>query len=261
MKMENVNNNDFTAYLEGLSSYDGRLTLKDNLDLYYKYMVQEIKEMDLSNVDIIVLMQQYKNVMLGENIFDATINWGIINTLYFVIKEKIESEIIKRCTNKEYCDGVPIEDAPYNFEDYHELTYGLPRGVICTKNDGQTIEHKTALFHATAINMCVQFLLKDYKYTSDRINHKIAGTDASNVGVSSIITEGNIVTIYLPYEITKEQMSCLIKDCLNRDNYKFRVVHNGLVYGIYEELNYLDAINFSGSYLCKKEEERKLNLI
>ncbi len=267
MIIENVNNNDFTAYLESLGSYDGSLSLKDNIEYNAKFMEQEIKEMDITQVDSDVLMQQYKTVILGNNVFDGTINWGVINTLYFLIKNKMEEEVIRRIQNKElvanneYGNGVALEDSPYDFEDYNdEELYEWPRGVVCTLENGQSIEHKTALFQATAINMCVQFLLKNGNYSSDRINHKIAGFDASNIGVLAMVAEGQIFTVYLPNEISKEQLASLMKECIHRDNYKFKVVHNGVVYGVEEALNYLDAINVGGSHLAKKMDEPKLTL-
>lgn len=267
MKIENVNNNDFTAYLESLGSYDGSLSLKENIEYNAKFMKQEIKEMDITQIDSDVLMQQYKKVILGNNVFDGTIDWEVINTLYFLIKNKIEEEVIRRVqnselvTNNEYGNGVALEDSPYDFEDYNDETlYEWPRGVVCTLSNGQSIDHKTALFQATAINMCVRYLLGNSKYTSDSLVHKIAGFDASNIGVLTMVAEGQIFTIYLPNEISKEQLASLMKECIHRDNYKFKVVHNGIVYGVEEALSYLDAINVGGIHLAKKMDESKLTL-
>lgn len=266
MKIENVNNNDFTAYIEALSSYDGSLSFKENIDLYSNYIEQELMSMDLTTIDSEVLMQQYKKVILGNNVFDGTINWGVIHKFFHIIKERMEQEISRRIetqeltSNNNYGEGVLLQDVPYNFEDYREDNFGLPRGVVCTKDDGFSIEHTTALFHATAINMCVQFLLKNGSYSSDSINHKVAGYDASNMGILAMVMEGKCFTIYLPHDITKEQFSSLIKECLNREDYKFRLVHNGVVFGAENSLNYLEAIYLGGSHIQKKIDSKELTL-
>lgn len=267
MEIKNVNNNDFTAFLEGLSTYDSKLSLKDNIDMNTGWMIKEIREMDLSNIDIAVLIQKYKTVILGQNAFDGTIDWGRINTLYFVIKEKIEDEVCRRILNHNFInsenlgEGVSlIERSSITFLDYeNEELYGARRCAVSTNQEGSTVERETILFQATAINMNVQCLLKDATYESDKIDHRVAGVDASNIGIVSLITEGGLATIYLPHEISRKQLINLLKECTNRDNYKFRVVHDEKVYGMEEPLSYLTVINFCGTRLAKESKQVTLS--
>ena len=267
MEIKNVNNNDFTAFLEGLSTYDSKLSLKDNIDMNTGWMIKEIREMDLSNIDIAVLIQKYKTVILGQNAFDGTIDWVLVHQLYTVIKERLESEVFRRIEEKSFLaesvidDGVDLsEKNAITFLDYESGDiYGARRCAVSTNQEGSTVERETILFQATAINMNVQCLLKDATYESDKIDHRVAGVDASNIGIVSLITEGGLATIYLPHEISRKQLINLLKECTNRDNYKFRVVHDEKIYGMEEPLSYLTVINFCGTRLAKESKQVTLS--
>ena len=267
MEIKHVNNNDFTTFLEGLSTYDGRLNLKDNVDINTGSMIKEIIEMDLSNVDSDVLMQKYKSVILGENVFDGTIDWGLVHQLYAVIKERLEFEICRRIEDKIFVvepgigEGVDLtEKNAITFLDYESGDiYGACRCAVCTNQDGTTVERETILFQVTAINMNVQRLLKDATYESDRIDHRVSGVDASNIGIVSLIMEGGLATIYLPHEISRKQLISLLKECTNRDNYKFRVVHDEKVYGMQEPVGYLTVLYFCGTKLAKDTKQVTLS--
>lgn len=259
-----VNNNAFTVYLESLSSYDGSLTFKENIDLYSRYMVQELTEMDLSLVDSDVLAKQYKEVILGENPFDGTINWSMLHSLYCIIKSKMETEFLRRIQSneltakKDEISSASIGEVAYDWTSLNEDTTQYPRLVVCVKENGKSIEHKTVLFQATAINMSVRYLLGNAEYTSDSLDHRVAGVDASNIGIVAMVAESELFTIYLPHEISREQLNNLLCQCIKRDNYRFKVVHDGVVYGTEENLDYLEALSISGRNLVKKEDDVKL---